>query len=103
MAYAIVTADTSLHAITGVPVGQFTNKAERALGQLRADLCYADIDRIIDDGLHEYLDTQQQTINHIDGLLFNNFLLLHQTDSFSSPFFCLLFITRGFYGHSCCT
>lgn len=69
IAHSIAEADNSLHAITGTPAGQFTNEAERSLGRLRAELCYADIERIIDDGLHEYLDDRQQALNDIDRLL----------------------------------
>lgn len=73
IAHAIAEADESLHAITGTPRGQFANEAERTLGRFRAELCYADIDVIIEAGLHEYLDDRQQVLNQIDGLLYSHY------------------------------
>jgi uncharacterized alpha-E superfamily protein len=73
VAHAIVRANTSLHAITGTEAGQFKSDAERALGRLSAELCFAEIATIISDGLHEYLDGRQQAINCIDGMLAKEF------------------------------
>lgn len=53
----------SLHELTGVPVGSYQDRAERLVGQLRAKLDYAEIDDIMDSGLHEYLDELQQILN----------------------------------------
>ena len=71
--YAIAEADKSLHAITSTPPGHFANNAERALGRLRSELSYADIESIIDYGLHQYLDDRQKNINKVDRLLYQNF------------------------------
>lgn len=55
----------SLHSITGTPMGGYRNEAERLVGILRANLDYASIDTIMDNGLHEYLDQLQVTLNDI--------------------------------------
>jgi uncharacterized alpha-E superfamily protein len=65
--FCLIHADASLHAITGSPVGGFTNEAERRLGQLRADLAYLQVDEILDQGLHEFLDSLQQRLNKVGG------------------------------------
>ncbi|NEQ78637.1 MAG: alpha-E domain-containing protein, partial [Okeania sp. SIO2C9] len=67
--YCIAMADDSLHAITKTPHGSFCHPAEQALGKLRAQLNYADIEDVISSGLHEYLDTMQTTLNQIDDML----------------------------------
>jgi len=61
--YCVVNADESLHAITGTPLGAFQNPAERKLGQVRAELGYAQIGEIIANGLHEFLDRLQRDLN----------------------------------------
>ena len=73
IAYAIAEADRSLHCITGTASGQFAGAAERALGHLRFELTFADIDAVIKHGLHEYLDEQQQSLNDIDAALYNEY------------------------------
>ena len=52
-----------LHRISGSPYGSATNKAEKGLGRLMADLQYTDIDEVIDRGLHEFLDDLQTRLN----------------------------------------
>ena len=43
------------------------NVAEKLLGRLDADLEYTDIEDVINEGMHEYLDRLQTRINQIDG------------------------------------
>lgn len=73
LAYTMTKADYSLHAVTGTPQGQFCCDAERAVGRLRSELCFADIDAIIDSGLHEYLDGFQGSLNQVDQMLYTDF------------------------------
>lgn len=42
------------------------NPAEKLLGRLKADLEYTDIDDVIEQGMHEYLDNLQTRLNQID-------------------------------------
>ena len=62
--YCLNTAERSLHAITGAPVGTWTNLAERELGRVNADLSYADTGEIISRGLHEYIGDLQLHLKH---------------------------------------
>jgi uncharacterized alpha-E superfamily protein len=62
-------ADESLHAITGTPMGSCEYPSERSLAPLRAELDYISVERIISQGLHEYLDALQARMNAIDNSL----------------------------------
>lgn len=62
-------ADQSLHAITGTPMGSCEYPSERTLAPLRAELDYIPVERIIGEGLHEYLDGLQVKMNAIDSHL----------------------------------
>lgn len=69
-------ADRSLHAITGSPDSVFRNLAEQRLGQLRANLAFADVETIIQAGLHEFVDDLQTKLNRIDDAIFETFFTL---------------------------
>lgn len=45
----------SLHALSGTPEEVFSNEAEQMCGRLVAELRFAAIDEIVDQGLHDYL------------------------------------------------
>ncbi len=80
MRYCLHKAQISLHELTGTVIGTFTNKAERRLGRLRSDLDYANIDEIISEGLHEYLDGFQTKLNGVGDAIFDTFFSLRPTD-----------------------
>ena len=71
--HSVSGADDALHAITGTPRGWFKCESEQALGRLRAELDYAGVEKIIADGLHEYLDTLQVKLNNVGELLLHDF------------------------------
>ena len=71
--HCINAADEYLHAITGTPSGSFQYASERWMGILRSELDYTSVDQIIRDGLHEYLDRMQVTMNAIGDSLQNDF------------------------------
>jgi uncharacterized alpha-E superfamily protein len=74
--YCLTKAEESLHAISGAPVGTFSNPAEQHLGRLRGELTYARVQEIIADGLHEFLDALQTKLNLIDQDIFDSFFAL---------------------------
>ena len=45
------------------------NPAEKLLGRLKADLEYTDIEDVIQEGMHEYLDRLQTRLNQIDAAI----------------------------------
>jgi len=69
---SIVTAEQSLHAITGTPPGTFNNRAEQELGRLRADLDYMDVNDLINDGFHEFIDGFQGRLNRVGDAVHDN-------------------------------
>lgn len=72
--YCIINAEEALHSITGTVLGTFQNEAERKIGKLRAQLDYADIDEIIETGLHEYLvDNFQMQLNNVGNAINDTF------------------------------
>jgi len=52
------------------------NPAEQHLGQLRAELAYAQVANIIGSGLHEFLDAFQTKLNLVGESIFTTFLAL---------------------------
>jgi uncharacterized alpha-E superfamily protein len=69
-------ASLSLHAINGSPQDAFSNKAEQRMGRLLSELKYTQIDEIIAQGPHEYLDGLQTQMNSVDDALFETFFAL---------------------------
>ncbi|MGD8336360.1 MAG: alpha-E domain-containing protein [Desulfobacterales bacterium] len=67
--YCLTAAESSLYAVTGSATGTICNAAERKLGRLRADLDYADIDEVVDIGMHDYLDRFQTELNAVGDAL----------------------------------
>jgi uncharacterized alpha-E superfamily protein len=63
--FCLLTAQQSLHSISGTPIGSFRNPPEKLLGQLCSDLTFAAVDEIIAYGLHEYLDELQTKLNQV--------------------------------------
>ena len=56
----------SLHRITGSAAGTVNTDAEKRLGRLKADLDYSDIQDVMQQGMHEYLDRLQTRFNQVD-------------------------------------
>src|SRR5215467_5067790 len=72
----IITADASLHAITGTPSNSFHNTAEQLLGRVGAELNYIQVEEIIGRGLHEFLDGLQIRLNLVGDAIYNSFFAL---------------------------
>jgi len=66
-------ADESLHSITETPIGAFRCRSEQLMGLLRADLDFTAVQRVLADGLHEYLDGLQVKMNAIGDTLSSEF------------------------------
>jgi uncharacterized alpha-E superfamily protein len=61
----LMAARESVHAITGTPGGMFRNPVEQLLGELCSELAYVQVDDLISEGLHEYLDQLQTKMNRV--------------------------------------
>ena len=83
--HCLTAANDSLHSISGTPVGTYRNPAEQRLGQLRAELAYADTEHIIKRGLHEFLDGFQTKLNLADQCIYDTFFALRPIGA-SAPY-----------------
>ena len=63
--HCLIMAEIALRNISGTIRGRFTNRAEKALGRLLADLDYIQVEEIKSFGLHEFLDSTQTRLNQI--------------------------------------
>jgi uncharacterized alpha-E superfamily protein len=79
--FCIDKGERSLHAITGTPVGSWTNAAEREMGRVAADLAYAETASMIAHGLHEHIDDFQQRMNLIGDAVHAQFFAMKPTDA----------------------
>jgi len=70
---SISRADDCLRAITGTPAGSFQYSSEERFETLKADLDSTTVDRIIQCGMHDYLDGLQLKMNTLDDALLADF------------------------------
>ena len=64
--HCVVKAQVCLDRITGSTPGVAGTIAEKRIGRLKADLEYADLDEVIQYGMHEYMDNLQIRLNQVD-------------------------------------
>jgi uncharacterized alpha-E superfamily protein len=79
--YCLTKANESLHAVSGTPLGGFSNLPEQKLGQLRSELAYTRADEVIERGLHEFVDDLQSRLNQIGGAIHDTFFATRPIDS----------------------
>ena len=82
--YCLTNAEESLHAISGTPMETFSNPAEQGLGQLQSEFAYAQVDQILNSGLHEFLDTFQTKLNLVGEDIYKTFFALRPVDGLST-------------------
>ncbi len=73
VSFCLSRARNSLHSISGTPEFQVKNKVERVLGALCSDLMYVQIEKVIESGLHQYIDQLQSKMNKAGTEIFNTF------------------------------
>ncbi len=71
--FCIKQAENCLYKISGGLESGFRNSAEKAMGELRSKLEFADVNDVIQGGLHEYLDDLEAKINQISNKVDVNF------------------------------
>lgn len=79
--HCVAHAQESLRRITGSSAGTFHDRAELELGRLHAHLAYAQIQEILQQGLHEYLDLLQTKLNRVGEAIFETFFALRPVGS----------------------
>lgn len=70
--FCLSSAENCLHEISESKSG-YSNAAEKAIGSLRADLEYADVNDVFKSGLHEYLDNIQLKINALSNNIYDQY------------------------------
>lgn len=71
--HCLIMAELALRNISGTMRGRFTNRAEKTLGRLLADLDYTQIEEIKSIGLHQFLDNTQTRLNQIGAAVSETF------------------------------
>jgi uncharacterized alpha-E superfamily protein len=71
--YCLKEAEQSLYKISGSNGSGFSNRAEKAMGEVRSRLEFDDVNDLISSGLHEYLEKLLVKINHISNEIDNNY------------------------------
>jgi uncharacterized alpha-E superfamily protein len=79
--YCLTKANESLHAVSGTPLGGFSNLPEQRLGQLRSELAYTRAEEVIERGLHEFVDDLQSRLNEIGGGIHDTFFATRPVDA----------------------
>jgi uncharacterized alpha-E superfamily protein len=74
--FCLIKAEESLLSITGGERGRFRTLAEKRLGRLRAELDYVQIAEIIDQGMHEFIDSFQSKLNQVGQAIHETFFAL---------------------------
>lgn len=81
MLACLVNAEKSLKRLTGSDEG-FTNSAQKQIGLLKSQLEYADINDIIEKGMHEYLDDFQQKLNKASSAIYESFFSIENISNY---------------------
>lgn len=82
--FCLKEAEFCLHHISGNMDGGFKNQAEKAVGELRSQLEFAEVEEIIDYGLHEYLDTIQIKLNKLSDMIDSTYFRLQDNFIFQN-------------------
>jgi len=78
--YCVQSAETILRRIdVGRSVPHPRNAVERRLGRLRAELEFADVEEVIEKGLHRWVDDFQAKLNRVGMAMHQNFFELGPT------------------------
>jgi uncharacterized alpha-E superfamily protein len=84
--FCVDRADHSLHQISGSQLGSYCNTAEQKLGRLKADLAFADVNTIINQGFHEFIDGLQHSLNGVGTAIHDTFFAVRSPGASQSQF-----------------
>ncbi len=80
--FCLKEAEQCLHRLSGSTGSGYSNEAEKKLGALRSELEFADVNDVINYGLHEFMDSIQIKINNISDAIHNRFFKI--TNNFTA-------------------
>ncbi len=78
--YCLGQIDLYLRRISGTPVGQHNNEAERICGRLVSELTYTSIDEVFRKGLHEFLAQIIPVLDQVSSIIFDTFMAHRPVD-----------------------
>jgi uncharacterized alpha-E superfamily protein len=84
ISFCINGADDSAHQIAGTPIGSYRTPLEQRLGRLRSEIVYADVQTIINQGLHEFIDRLQTRFNEVGAGIYEAFFTLRPVETHKS-------------------
>ncbi len=84
--FCVDRADDSLHAISGSMPNTYRNSAEQRLGRLKAELAYSDVQTVVNQGLHEFIDSLQTKLNEVASAIQDTFFAIRPVGSAQSQF-----------------
>ena len=74
--YCLQSINNSLHRISGCPLENYSNEAERLSGLTLSELNYSSVDYVFGQGLHEYLESMQERLENIAESAFKSYMFL---------------------------
>lgn len=78
--FCVNTLNDRLHRISGCPMANYSNEAERLCGRLLSELIYGSTEEVFAEGLHEYLDRIQERLNEIGASTYKAYMFLPPLD-----------------------
>jgi uncharacterized alpha-E superfamily protein len=72
--YCLQRLDTELHRLSGKERREYRSAEERAFGKLLSDLNFLTIGEILDSGLHQFLQSVQTTLDHLDDHVYEEYM-----------------------------
>lgn len=83
--YCMTRVEHCLHSISGTLMGDYSDNAERATGQIMGQLNYGVVEEFLNAGLHEALDDLQTQFNLIGESVFESYVLMPHVIDTSLP------------------
>jgi len=78
--FSIRELDRNMHRISGCPLNQYSNEAERHSGRILSEMTYSGIDDAFNRGLHEYLTGLQGQLIEIGKAVFDTYMFHPRLD-----------------------
>jgi len=72
--------DFYLRRISGTPVGQHRNEAERLCGRLHSELSYTSVEEVFKKGLHEFLTGILPVLDEVSSIIYDTFMAYDPVD-----------------------
>ena len=72
--YSMKRLDAELHRLSGKERREYGSTEERAFGKLLSDMNFLTIDDILDNGLHQFLQLVQTTLDHLDDHIYQEYM-----------------------------